>query len=127
MIKLREWHFPSPYGRNSMGQKDHLEKLTLDLSKADHARRYHAKDAILVARRATSISSELKDEVEQQFGDWNGAAPSRGSKCCRRRATSTTSSRRASRRTSASPIRRAGDRPGLLHGPPGDRGASAAG
>ncbi len=26
MIKLREWHFASPFGRNSMGEKDHLEK-----------------------------------------------------------------------------------------------------
>ena len=43
LIKLREWHFPSPYGRNTMGDKEHLEKLTLDLAKADHARRYHAE------------------------------------------------------------------------------------
>src|SRR5215210_3554415 len=47
MIKLREWHLPSPYGRNSMGLPDHLEKLTVELAKADHNRRYHARDAIL--------------------------------------------------------------------------------
>src|SRR3954468_15730747 len=47
MIKLREWHLPSPFGRSTLGQKDHLEKLTIDLCKADHSRRYHARDSIL--------------------------------------------------------------------------------
>ena len=73
MIKLREWHLPSPYGRSSMGQKDHLEKLTLDLCKADHARRYHAKDGILAAAGNIDFQ-QLHDEVERRFGDWNGQA-----------------------------------------------------
>src|SRR5271156_1956239 len=47
MIKLREWYLPSPYGRNSMGFPEDLEKLTVDLVKQDHARRYHAQGAIL--------------------------------------------------------------------------------
>jgi predicted Zn-dependent peptidase len=71
MIKLREWHLPSPYGRNSMGQKDHLEKLTVDLAKADHARRYHARDSILAVAGHVDFD-ELKGEVERHFGDWNG-------------------------------------------------------
>jgi predicted Zn-dependent peptidase len=73
MIKLREWHLPSPYGRNTMGQKDHLEKLTVELARADHARRYHAKDAILSVAGNIEFD-ELKDEVERNFGDWNGQA-----------------------------------------------------
>src|SRR5688572_22748587 len=32
LLKLREWHLPSPYGRSSMGKKENLEKLTLDLA-----------------------------------------------------------------------------------------------
>jgi predicted Zn-dependent peptidase len=76
MIKLREWHFPSPYGRSSMGQKEHLQKLTLDLSKADHARRYHAKDAILSIAGQIDFQ-EVKAAVERQFGDWDGAAEPR--------------------------------------------------
>lgn len=73
MIKLREWHLPSPYGRNSMGQEDHLAKLTVDLAKADHGRRYHARDSILSI--AGNIDFKVvKDEVERQFGDWNGQA-----------------------------------------------------
>src|SRR5688500_8176688 len=71
MIKLREWHFPSPYGRNTMGQEDHLQKLTLDLCKADHARRYHSKGAIL-ALAGNIDFEEVRREVERTFGDWNG-------------------------------------------------------
>ena len=75
MIKLREWHLPSPYGRNSMGQEDHLEKLTVELAKADHGRRYHARDAILSVAGHIDFA-RLRDEVERQFGDWNGQADS---------------------------------------------------
>lgn len=74
LIKLREWHFPSPLGRNSMGQKEHLEKLTLDLCKADFARRYHAQTSILSVAGKVDFN-ELRQTVEQHFGDWNGQAP----------------------------------------------------
>jgi predicted Zn-dependent peptidase len=72
MIKLREWHLPSPYGRSSMGQKDHLEKLTLDLARADHCRRYHSKDSILAVAGNIEFA-RVKDEVGRQFGDWDGS------------------------------------------------------
>ena len=71
LIKLREWHLPSPYGRSSMGQKDHLEKLTLELCKVDHARRYHADGAILAVAGNIDFG-EVRGEVEKHFGDWNG-------------------------------------------------------
>jgi predicted Zn-dependent peptidase len=71
LIKLREWHLPSPYGRSSMGHKDHLEKLTLELCKADHARRYHADGAIMAVAGNIDFN-QLKDEVGKYFGDWNG-------------------------------------------------------
>src|SRR5207247_2956765 len=73
LIKLREWHLPSPYGRNSMGQEDHLEKLTLELSRADHARRYHAGGSILSLAGNVDFK-RLRDEVGRQFADWNGDA-----------------------------------------------------
>jgi predicted Zn-dependent peptidase len=69
MIKLREWHFPSPFGRNSMGEKDQLEKMTLESVTADWKRRYRAKDAILAL--AGNIDFEqAKAKVEAAFGDW---------------------------------------------------------
>jgi len=71
LIKLREWHFPSPYGRSSMGQKEHLEKLTPELCKADFNLRYHAKDSILAVAGNVDFD-ELRRIVETHFGDWNG-------------------------------------------------------
>ena len=72
LIKLREWHFPSPFGRSAMGKKDNLEKLTIELAKADYAKRYHAKDAILSVAGNIDFA-ELKETVTKYFGDWNGA------------------------------------------------------
>lgn len=71
MIKLREWHFPSPYGRNTMGKVEDLEKLTLDLVKADWKQRYHARDAILAIAGNVNFD-QLRSEVERRFGAWNG-------------------------------------------------------
>jgi predicted Zn-dependent peptidase len=69
MIKLREWHFPSPYGRNTMGEKAHLEKLTIDSMKTDWQRRYRAKDAILALAGNVDFN-QAKDLVAASFGDW---------------------------------------------------------
>ena len=74
MIKLREWHFPSPFGRNTMGDKDQLEKLTLEASKADWQRRYRAKNAIL-ALAGNIDFNRAKDAVEKTFGDWQSGEP----------------------------------------------------
>ena len=70
MIKLREWFFPSPFGRNTMGRVEDLEKLTRDLCKTDWAQRYHARDAILAVAGNVHFG-ELKDEVEKYFGGWD--------------------------------------------------------
>jgi predicted Zn-dependent peptidase len=69
MIKLREWHFPSPFGRNTMGEKEHLEKLTLDSAKADWQRRYRARDAILSLAGNVEFA-QAHELVEKSFGDW---------------------------------------------------------
>ena len=74
LIKLREWHFPSPYGRSSMGTKDSLEKLTLDLCKADFKHRYQAHESILAVAGKVDFA-KLQNEVERHFGAWTGNAP----------------------------------------------------
>ena len=71
MIKLREWHFPSPYGRNTMGKTEDLQKLTLELCKEDWKQRYHARDAILAVAGKVDFQ-QLRDEVERHLGSWNG-------------------------------------------------------
>ena len=70
-IKLREWHFPSPYGRNTMGTEADLAKLTLDLCKADWKQRYHARDSILSVAGKVDFD-QLRADVERQFGSWDG-------------------------------------------------------
>jgi predicted Zn-dependent peptidase len=74
MIKLREWHFPSPYSRNTMGEKEALEKLTLALCKVDFVERYHARGAILALAGAIDFD-EIKREVERHFGSWQAGHP----------------------------------------------------
>jgi predicted Zn-dependent peptidase len=69
MIKLREWHFPSPFGRNTMGEKEHLEKLTLEAAKIDWQRRYRARNSIL-ALAGNIEFNQAKELVERSFGDW---------------------------------------------------------
>jgi predicted Zn-dependent peptidase len=56
-----------------MGKKGDLEKLTIELCKADYARRYHAREAIL-ATAGNIDFARIKDEVARHFGDWNGVA-----------------------------------------------------
>jgi predicted Zn-dependent peptidase len=69
MIKLREWAWPFPYGRSSMGVKEHLEKLTLDDIKADFATRFGPKNAIISFAGNVDFE-QLKSEVEKYFGNW---------------------------------------------------------
>lgn len=74
LLKLREWHFPSPYGRSSMGKQEDLEKLTLQLCKADFAKRYQARGAILAVAGHIEFDA-VKAAVEKSFGDWAGKTP----------------------------------------------------
>ncbi len=55
-----------------MGKKDNLEKLTIDLAKADYHRRYHARESILAVAGNVDFAT-LRDEVAKHFGDWNGS------------------------------------------------------
>lgn len=69
MVKLREWFLPAPYGRNPMGEKEHLEKLTLQLCKVDFLDRYQPGGAIL-ALAGNIDFAQIREEVEKHFGDW---------------------------------------------------------
>ncbi len=69
LIKLREWHLPSPLGRSSMGKQDDLEKLTLDQCRMDHSRRYQPAGAILSIAGNIDFTRIL-GEVETHFADW---------------------------------------------------------
>ena len=68
-VKLREWHWPSPYSRNAMGQRSHLEKLTNELCKVDYAQRYRPERAILSVAGDIDFD-KIVEAVEAAFGDW---------------------------------------------------------
>jgi predicted Zn-dependent peptidase len=57
-----------------MGTKEHLEKLTVKTARADHAARFHAKDAILAVAGKVEFDA-LRDEVAKHFGDWAAGKP----------------------------------------------------
>ncbi len=69
MIKLREWFFPAPFGRNTMGDPAQIEKMTLESEKADWARRYRAQNAIIGLAGKIDFQ-KAKDAVEAALGAW---------------------------------------------------------
>jgi predicted Zn-dependent peptidase len=73
LIKLREFYYPSPYGRNSMGTPEDVQKLTIELCRTDLAKRYQPKGAIMAVAGAIEFS-KLTGEVEKYFGDWKPGA-----------------------------------------------------
>jgi predicted Zn-dependent peptidase len=74
LVKLREWYFPFPYGRNSMGTVEELEKLTVEKAKADYTRRYTAGGGILAVAGNVDFG-QLKAEVERHFGSLRAGEP----------------------------------------------------
>ena len=74
MMKLAEWHLPSPFGRSSMGRIDTLQKLTPQLGQVDYARRYQPDGAILAVAGDVDFG-HLREAVEQHFGDWRPTEP----------------------------------------------------
>ena len=72
MIKLREWFLPSPFGRNTMGRVEDLEKLTRDLCKTDWSQRYHSRDAILAVAGNVDFEGAARGESRSISGSWDG-------------------------------------------------------
>lgn len=73
MIELRRVAWPEPLGRNTVGELAHVEALTADRCRAEHARRFRPGGTIL------SIAGDIDPaeaiaRVEQWFADWQGDA-----------------------------------------------------
>lgn len=73
LIKLRERHFPYPFGRSTMGQEAELEALTLDACRTHQAATYHPRGAILAMAGHVDFP-RLRDAVAQHFGDWRAGS-----------------------------------------------------
>lgn len=69
MIKLRECHWPWPYGRNVMGEKDDLVALTHEETTRAYRTRFSPKDAIFALAGDIDLA-RVKGEIERLFGDW---------------------------------------------------------
>lgn len=67
LVKLREQHFGSPLGRNSMGVAADLEKLTLADARVAHSKRYNASGAILSVAGNIDFDAYAK-AVEKHLG-----------------------------------------------------------
>ncbi len=69
MVELRRRHYPEPLGRDTRGSIEGVQSLTIGALRKQHARLFHPKECILAV--AGDIHwAELKDKVEQLFGDW---------------------------------------------------------
>lgn len=72
MIKLAEWHWPSPFGRNAMGEAKHLRKLTLDAVRDDFADRFGPSRAVLALAGDLDFPTAV-EEIRKFFGGWSGS------------------------------------------------------
>ena len=68
-IKLREIHWPWPFGRNPMGAKDDLTALTSDEVRKTFAARYSPVESILAVAGDIDFGA-WQDKIESLFGDW---------------------------------------------------------
>lgn len=73
MIKLRECHWPWPFGRNAMGTKSELEALTVDEVRAAYARRYTPSGSVLAIAGDIDLQ-QIRDLTEKLFADWTAPA-----------------------------------------------------
>jgi predicted Zn-dependent peptidase len=68
-VKLAEWTWPGPFSRNVMGERKHLEKLTIEAVHDDFADRYRPDHALLSL--AGDIDPETAfEEAQRLFADW---------------------------------------------------------
>jgi len=70
---LRHQHLPDPLGRSHLGQRDHLEKLTIKQVRDFHRGQFVPGGSIL-AFAGNFDWRELIEQVEEAFGPWTGRA-----------------------------------------------------
>jgi len=71
-IHLRRQHVPEPFGRSTLGQREHVAALTLDDIR-QHWQQHFVPQPAVLAFAGKFDWPKLKDLVEQQLGDWTGA------------------------------------------------------
>lgn len=74
MLKLREQAWPSPLGRNTMGEEADLAQLSAGEIRQDFQNRYVPRGAILAVAGDVDFA-QWRDKAEQCFGDWRAPEP----------------------------------------------------
>lgn len=69
---LHQQHFPEPFRRTELGKRQDIENLTLDQLHAFRSQSFVPNNAV-ISFAGKFDWEELRDFVEQQFGDWFGS------------------------------------------------------
>ena len=69
IMRLRQLHYPSPYGRSSIGDMESVESITHDEVAQYHASQYSPSGAILAVAGKFQWA-DLKRDIELLFGNW---------------------------------------------------------
>lgn len=72
--ELRKLHYPQPFGRSSLGVREHIESLDIDQVRAYWRRSFVPGGAVL-GFAGWFDWSVLKAQVEDLLGDWQGQLP----------------------------------------------------
>lgn len=72
MIRLKEMFLPYPMNRNTMGERKHLQAMTLADARADFALRFQPNNAILALAGKIDFA-QVHEMADKAFGDWTGA------------------------------------------------------
>ena len=72
--ELRKLHYPQPFGRSSLGVREHIESLDIDEVQA-YWRKSFVPDGAVLGFAGRFDWPALKAQVEQLLGDWQGELP----------------------------------------------------
>lgn len=71
MLELRRCHFPAPFNRSPLGERDHLQRLTAD-DVREFWRRACVPGGTILAFAGKFDWDELRGQVRGLLGDWQG-------------------------------------------------------
>ena len=71
-IELRQRHFPEPFGRSPLGQREHIERIS-PAQIRDYWRDAMTPGGAILGFAGCFDWAELKDQVGRLFGDWQGS------------------------------------------------------
>lgn len=73
-IQLRQRHYPQPFGRSTLGRREHIEAMTID-DVRDFWRNTFVPAGSVLGFAGRFDWNRLKSLVEELFGQWHGECP----------------------------------------------------